>query len=199
MRRSNVTAPQKVIFPKRKGDWNLLSACVSFSTPQTRERGFHDLMSAEKAGFRPCKRCQPDSVSPLHEQTEMIARACREIEESDAALSLEELASQANLSPWHFYRLFKQTVGVTPKQYATTLTNQILRTGLSSDASHTNVTCEAGFGSDRPGIRVHTGESGDDAHRISKRRGRSRYQNCRRSLFPRICVGWRDGQKHQRD
>ena len=99
MRRSNVTAPQKVIFPKRKGDWNLLSTCVSFSTPQTRERGFHDLMSAEKAGFRPYKRCQPDSVSPLHEQTEMIARACREIEESDAALSLVELASQANLSP----------------------------------------------------------------------------------------------------
>ena len=32
----------------------------------------------------------------------MIARAYREIEESDAALLLEELASQATLSPWQF-------------------------------------------------------------------------------------------------
>jgi methylphosphotriester-DNA--protein-cysteine methyltransferase len=84
MRRSNATVPQKVISPRRKDDWNLLPTCVSCSSPQTRERGFHDPMSAEKAGYRPCKRCRPDSVSPLHEQTEMIARACREIEESDA-------------------------------------------------------------------------------------------------------------------
>ena len=36
---------------------------------------------------------------------------------------------------------------MTPEQYATTLRDKILRTGLSSDASVTDVTCEAGFGS----------------------------------------------------
>ena len=137
-------------------------------------------MPAEKAGYRPCKRCQPDSVSPLHEQTEMIARAYREIEESDAALLLEELASQANLSRWQFHRLFKQTVGVTPKGYATTLRNQILRTGLSSDASVSDVIYAAGFGSS---VRVYGTTPGNLGMTPTA------YRNGRKGLDIRIAGG----------
>ena len=90
----------------------------------------------------------------------MIARAYREIEKSAAALSLKELASQANLSPWEFPRLFKQTVGVTPKGYATTLRNQILRTGLSSDVSVSDVIYAAGFASSAPAYESTPGNLG---------------------------------------
>ena len=137
-------------------------------------------MPAENAGYRPCKRCQPDSVSPLHEQTEMIARAYREIEESDAALLLEELASQANLSPRQFHRLFKQTVGVTPKGYATTLRNQILRTGLSSDVSVSDVIYAAGFGSSAPAYGSTPGNLGMTP---------TAYRNGGKGLDTKIAVG----------
>src|SRR5712671_7474966 len=47
---------------------------------------------AEKAGFRPCKRCKPDQASPVEQHTEKIASACRLIESSETPPSLELLA-----------------------------------------------------------------------------------------------------------
>lgn len=37
------------------------------------------------------------------------------------ALSLEDLAKEVNLSPFHFTRLFKQEVGMSPHAYVTQL------------------------------------------------------------------------------
>jgi AraC family transcriptional regulator of adaptative response/methylated-DNA-[protein]-cysteine methyltransferase len=43
---------------------------------------------------------------------------CRYIEErSDEPLKLEDLATQAGMSPAHFQRTFKGIVGLNPKQY----------------------------------------------------------------------------------
>src|SRR5579864_560950 len=38
---------------------------------------------AEKAGFRPCKRCRPDEAPRAERQAAAIAKACRLIEESE--------------------------------------------------------------------------------------------------------------------
>src|SRR5579863_6678023 len=38
---------------------------------------------AEKAGFRPCKRCKPGQVSPVEQHAKRIASACRLIESSE--------------------------------------------------------------------------------------------------------------------
>ena len=38
-------------------------------------------------------------------------------ENSEEAPSLEQLASHAGLSTYHFHRLFKAATGVTPRQY----------------------------------------------------------------------------------
>lgn len=80
---------------------------------------FYDTPSQAQAdGFRPCKRCKPEAVNP---QQQLIQRACASIEsETKAGLKprLQRLAEEANLTPSHFHRVFKRTLGVTPGQYA---------------------------------------------------------------------------------
>ena len=53
---------------------------------------------------------------------QVMRRAMDAIDASDAPLSLEELASQMDMSPAHFQRLFSKWVGVSPKRYQQYLT-----------------------------------------------------------------------------
>src|SRR5260370_4883713 len=79
----------------------------------------HDsLESAKAAGFRSCRRCNPDGPSIEAENAALVARACRIIEESEEEPSLEELAKAVGRSPSYFHRTFKAATGVTPKEYA---------------------------------------------------------------------------------
>src|SRR6202045_2333877 len=59
---------------------------------------------AERAGFRPCKRCKPDQAAPAGQHAEKIASACRLIENAETPPSLESLAQHAGLSASHFHR-----------------------------------------------------------------------------------------------
>ena len=68
---------------------------------------------AERAGFRPCKRCKPDQLSLAEQHAETIAELCRLIENADQAPTLEHLANRAGLSAFHLHRLFKAITGVT--------------------------------------------------------------------------------------
>src|SRR3954471_11952893 len=77
---------------------------------------FDDGEGAERAGFRACKRCKPGASPPEVGHTQAIARACSLIEGSNSPPSLAELAAEAGLSPGYFHRLFKKTLGVTPKE-----------------------------------------------------------------------------------
>src|SRR4051812_21054544 len=52
---------------------------------------------AEKAGFRPCKRCKPNQPAATTQNARRIATACRRIEQSGEPPSLEQLAEQAGL------------------------------------------------------------------------------------------------------
>src|SRR3989442_5174672 len=71
---------------------------------------------AEQAGFRPCRRCQPDH--PEAPQVELVRRACEYIDAHlEEPLTLEVLGKQVGSSPYHLQRLFKQVTGITPRQY----------------------------------------------------------------------------------
>ena len=51
-----------------------------------------------------------------------VERACRYIESrreiGEGVVTLTELGAHCRMSPWHLQRLFKQIMGVTPRQYA---------------------------------------------------------------------------------
>ncbi|MBB6252223.1 bifunctional DNA-binding transcriptional regulator/O6-methylguanine-DNA methyltransferase Ada [Nitrospirillum iridis] len=109
---------------------------------------FHDSCAeAERAGFRPCKRCKPDQAQGFAQrQAQLVADACRAIETAEDAPGLEELASQAGLSPHHFHRVFKAVTGVTPKAYAIAHRARRVRDELARPgATVTTALYDAGF------------------------------------------------------
>jgi AraC family transcriptional regulator of adaptative response/methylated-DNA-[protein]-cysteine methyltransferase len=102
---------------------------------------------AEKAGFRPCKRCKPNQTSSVEQQAAKIVEACRLIEKSDDLPSLEQLAHHAGLSAYHFHRLFKATTGLTPKGYAAALRTKRVRNKLGHSNTVTEAIYDAGYNS----------------------------------------------------
>ena len=110
-------------------------------------RFFETGKEAEQAGFRPCKRCRPEAPDWEKPHTRTVLKACKMIDEADTQPSLKELAHAGGLSPFHFQRLFKKIVGVTPKQYATERRACLLRKNLKEDSTITDAMYHAGFGS----------------------------------------------------
>jgi AraC family transcriptional regulator of adaptative response/methylated-DNA-[protein]-cysteine methyltransferase len=102
---------------------------------------------AEKAGFRPCKRCKPNQASPVDQHAEKIASACRLIETSETQPSLELLAQHVGLSTYHFHRLFKAATGLTPKAYAAAHRVNLVRKSLSKSDTVTGAIYDAGYNS----------------------------------------------------
>jgi AraC family transcriptional regulator, regulatory protein of adaptative response / methylated-DNA-[protein]-cysteine methyltransferase len=116
--------------------------------PRRENVRFHETREeAERAGFRPCKRCKPDETPLADQQAARIADACRLIEKSEEAPTLTELASQVGLSTYHFHRLFKAATGVTPRQYAAEHRAKQIRRQLKKSASVTDAIYDAGYNS----------------------------------------------------
>ena len=109
---------------------------------------FHDTAAeAEAAGFRACKRCKPSQPSLVQLHAEKVAEACRLIEAAEDEPRLDALARAVGLSPYHFHRIFKTVLGVTPKAYATAHRNKRVREELSRSATVTEAIYGAGFNS----------------------------------------------------
>jgi AraC family transcriptional regulator, regulatory protein of adaptative response / methylated-DNA-[protein]-cysteine methyltransferase len=102
---------------------------------------------AERAGYRPCKRCRPDRTSPVELQAAMVAELCRYIEQADGIPTLDELSARAGLSAYHLHRVFKQVTGVTPRAYAAAQRAQRVRRALPRSDSVTQALYDAGYNS----------------------------------------------------
>ncbi|GEN23008.1 AraC family transcriptional regulator [Halomonas cupida] len=108
---------------------------------------FHDNPAdAEAAGYRPCKRCAPNSASSDAPITALVERVCRLIEQSDEPLGLPELAERVGLSPSYLHHCFKAITGLTPRAYGRAHQSRRVREALSDPASGiTQAIHSAGF------------------------------------------------------
>jgi AraC family transcriptional regulator, regulatory protein of adaptative response / methylated-DNA-[protein]-cysteine methyltransferase len=109
---------------------------------------FHaNAAEAERAGFRPCKRCRPNDTARGAAQSALIAELCRYIEGADQPPSLDMLARRAGVSAYHLHRVFKAVTGVTPRQYSEAHRSRRIRTELGTSRTVTDAIYGAGFNS----------------------------------------------------
>ena len=122
-------------------------SCPSRTAKPSNVRFYERLTDAKAAGFRACKRCNPDGSSLQAVNSSLIAKVCKIIESRNEAPPLEELAAAAQLSPSYFHRLFKAATGLTPKGYASAHRSSRVRKKLKSGTSITQAIYDAGFNS----------------------------------------------------
>ncbi|WP_020400655.1 bifunctional DNA-binding transcriptional regulator/O6-methylguanine-DNA methyltransferase Ada [Kordiimonas gwangyangensis] len=115
-------------------------------TPKRENVDFHTCPeAAEKAGFRPCKRCRPLESPAWAERQALIARACRFIEDAESTPVLADIAAHVGLSAYHFHRIFKEITGVTPKAYASSHRTKNVRGSLKESRTVTEAIYDAGY------------------------------------------------------
>ncbi len=83
---------------------------------------FNSSLAAEKAGYRPCMRCRPESApeSPAWIGTSALVRRAVKVIHAQGILELNEdqFADRFGVTARHLRRLFVEELGKTPKQLA---------------------------------------------------------------------------------
>ncbi|MBG1270557.1 bifunctional DNA-binding transcriptional regulator/O6-methylguanine-DNA methyltransferase Ada, partial [Nostoc sp. WHI] len=109
---------------------------------------FQSAQEAEIAGFRPCKRCQPQFETVPNTAKSKVLAVCRYIKtQGDRIPTLSELSSQVEMSPSYLQRIFKQIIGVSPFQYADALRSQQLKQRLQQGEEIADAVYNTGYGS----------------------------------------------------
>jgi AraC family transcriptional regulator of adaptative response/methylated-DNA-[protein]-cysteine methyltransferase len=133
-------------------------SCPSRKPRAANVRFFRLPAAAERAGFRPCRRCKPASAAIHDPKLDAVAKVCRLIDSSvsgntllgvadDARLTLPALGAAAGMSPHQLQRAFRKSMGITPRQYADAVRMRQLKSQLKKGDDVTTALYEAGFGS----------------------------------------------------
>jgi AraC family transcriptional regulator of adaptative response/methylated-DNA-[protein]-cysteine methyltransferase len=106
---------------------------------------FDSPAEAQRAGYRACRRCTP---AERNAQIAKVETACRYIDRNlETTLSLSEIARQVNMSPFHFQRLFKRILGISPRQYQQSKRSEKFKEALQTQPRITDAVYEAGYSS----------------------------------------------------
>lgn len=103
---------------------------------------------AAAAGYRACKRCQPDTFADqgaVH--TALVAQVCEYLQAAETAPSLQDLSEHFHLSPYHLQRVFKRITGVSPRQYYDAHRAEQFKSSLKEGEPVTRALYEAGYNS----------------------------------------------------
>ena len=101
-------------------------------------------MIAEPASAAPRLAARGGSIA-LERRDAVLLAACRRLHGSDAPVPLETLAAEAAMSVSSFQRLFRNALGVTPRQYASHLQRERAQVALGRAPRITDAMFDAGF------------------------------------------------------
>lgn len=124
-------------------------SCPSRRPRRENVRFFFDPQTAERAGFRACRRCRPNEMTRRNTDVEIVQRVCRYIEKNlDASLSLRELGAAVDTNQFQVQKLFKRVTGISPREYVEARRLAAFRIELRvNGADVTEALYEAGYGS----------------------------------------------------
>jgi AraC family transcriptional regulator, regulatory protein of adaptative response / methylated-DNA-[protein]-cysteine methyltransferase len=144
-------------------------SCPSRRPVRTNVEFFPDLIQALRAGYRPCKRCNPAGIAP---EAQMIQTLCDHLNRNfDHPVKLAELARIVGLSPFTVQRLFQRVLGISPAQYQSQKRAAAFRRTISSSGSRiTDAIYEAGYSSPS---RAYSGKPLGMSPRDYRNRGRN--------------------------
>jgi len=163
----------RVYFAVRTTGIYCLPSCPSRRPKYSSVEFFSSVDDAERAGYRPCKRCRP-------EQWERDAAEFRRLmeilhDQQEAVSSVEEWAAAAGTPPALLFKQIKRFTDTTPKRLIMEKRNKDLKDLLKKGKTISSSQFDAGYGSssrlyekavNRIGMTPHKYQNGGAGERI---------------------------------
>lgn len=118
-------------------------ACPSRAPRRENVVFFDALPAAERAGFRPCRRCHAGRTAS--DPARALITACALLADEDEGVHMAAVARRVGMTAASLARAFRAKLGITPRQYRGRLLAARARAGLPTAASVTAATYAAGY------------------------------------------------------
>lgn len=119
--------------------------CSSRRPLRENVRFFATISEASLAGFRPCLRCKPSAAVATDSYADKVRRYLEA--NFTRTVKLQELAEFTGVSQYVVLRLFREAMGMSPRQFQHALRATRLRDRLKQGDSVTDAIYNAGFNS----------------------------------------------------
>lgn len=120
-------------------------SCRSRKPKKINVEFFYDIHEVENAGYRACKRCQPEADdAPNRELVKKVIAFL--VNEYKQKLALQDVANHAGVSIFYLERLFKKETSETPRTYLEKIrVDKAAHLLKNTDQSNLEICYEVGF------------------------------------------------------
>lgn len=122
------------------------AGCPSRTPRRDRVTFFDEPTDARSAGFRPCRRCRPETGTDEAERVDRLRMACALLH-TQPETSIGELARSLQVTTRGLQRDFQQMLGLSPREYRAACRLSRFKRAASADRDLTAAILDAGYGS----------------------------------------------------